>query len=122
MQDNYHIVIFREMGSARSLLPAHMPTREHHPQFETFLRAHFHSSIRSPIFHGDITNEYSTNTILRMIEELGVGLEDDGDDVAPMDDPRWQTMLGKDIWEEVIRRRIANADVGYDSEEYDEEG
>ncbi|KAK0436121.1 hypothetical protein EV421DRAFT_1981848 [Armillaria borealis] len=121
IDDNYHIVIFREMGSARSLLPTHMPPREHDPQFETFLRAHFHSSIRSTIFHGDIRNEYSTSTILRMMEELGVGLEDDGDDVAPMDDPRWQTMLGKEIWEEVIRRRIAEADVGYDSERYDED-
>ncbi len=57
-----------------------------------------------------------------MMEELGVGLEDDGDDVVPMDDPRWRTMLGKEIWEEVIRRRVGDADVGYDSEEYDEEG
>ncbi|KAK0244908.1 hypothetical protein EDD85DRAFT_932866 [Armillaria nabsnona] len=121
IDDNYRIVIFGETGSARSLLPDHMPPREHDPQFETFLRAHFHSSIRWTIFHGDIRNEYSTNTILRMMEELGVGLEDDGDDVAPMDDPRWQTMLGKEIWEEVIRGRIANADVDYDSEEYDQD-
>lgn len=48
--------------------------------------------------------------------------EEDEDDLAPMDDPWWQTVLGKEIWEDVMRRRIANADVGYDSEEFVEDG
>ncbi len=121
MQDDYRILIFRELGSARGLLPTHMPPRQPDPQFETFLRGHFHSSLRANIFNGDIREEYSTNTIVRMMGELGVG-EEDEDDLAPMDDPWWQTVLGKEIWEDVMRRRIANADVGYDSEEFVEDG
>ncbi|KAF8959279.1 hypothetical protein BDZ97DRAFT_1838186 [Flammula alnicola] len=122
IDDDYHIVVFREMGSARRLLPTHMPLREHDASFEMFLRGHFHSSLRANIVHGDIRDEYSTDDILTLMGELGVGQEDD-DELAPMDDPRWQTMLGKEIWEEVLRQRISDADDRYDSdtEEYNED-
>ncbi|SJL18555.1 uncharacterized protein ARMOST_22149 [Armillaria ostoyae] len=52
--------------------------------------------------------------------ELGVG-EEDKDNLAPMDDPWWQTMLGKEIWEDIMQWRITNVDVDYDSEVYVED-
>ncbi|KAK0492385.1 hypothetical protein EDD18DRAFT_1109128 [Armillaria luteobubalina] len=42
--------------------------------------------------------------MLRMMKELGVGLEDDGGDMATVDNSQW---LGKEIWEDGLWQRIA---------------
>ncbi|KAG7439887.1 uncharacterized protein BT62DRAFT_650930 [Guyanagaster necrorhizus] len=86
IDDNYHIVIFREMGSARGLLPTRMPRRQHDASFELFLRGHFNSSLRANILHGDTREEYSSAAILKMMGELEVEQEDE-DELAPMGDP-----------------------------------
>ncbi len=80
------MVIFRDMGVVRRLLPTHISPPH---GFETlkFLETHFHSSVRANMLHGDIKNEYGHRAIEVLMDELGVGGEDDDETVA-LSDPR----------------------------------
>ncbi|KAK0441458.1 uncharacterized protein EV420DRAFT_1485623 [Desarmillaria tabescens] len=118
IDDDYRIIIFREMGSARGLLPAHIPPPPSpNTDFEMFLRCHFHSSIHANILHGDVREDYTSQEIIQLMGDLGVGDGDEEGNFAPMDDPRWQTVLGKAIWEDVMRVTMSAAGGGYDSTE-----
>ncbi|KAG7444595.1 uncharacterized protein BT62DRAFT_1007598 [Guyanagaster necrorhizus] len=110
IDDDYRIIIFREMGSIRQLLPTHMPAPcAQDQQFDMFLRAHFRSSLRVNILRGDIREEYDAGTIQRMMGQLGVGDDNDDDEMAPLSDSRRNSVLGQAILEEVMRERIARA-------------
>ncbi|KAK0237398.1 hypothetical protein EDD85DRAFT_542380 [Armillaria nabsnona] len=87
--DNYRIIICRDMGAVRHLLPTPIsPPRG----FETlkFLETHFHTSVRANILHGDVKEEYGHRAIEVLMDELGVGGEDD-DEMVPLSDPRWKS-------------------------------
>ncbi|KAK0438720.1 uncharacterized protein EV420DRAFT_1486600 [Desarmillaria tabescens] len=61
---------------------------------------------------GDLLRDpHTTREIIRLMG----GNEDE--DMAPMDDPQWQTVLGKVIWEDVMWGREA----GYDGDNEEEE-
>ncbi|KAK0431761.1 hypothetical protein EV421DRAFT_1925553 [Armillaria borealis] len=90
INDNYRIIIF-------------------HSQFEMFLRAHFHSSLRANLFDGDIGEEYDLETIQNMMSQLGVGGDNDDDEMVPLSDLQWHTVLGQAILEEVMRDTVAEA-------------
>ncbi|KAK0440048.1 uncharacterized protein EV420DRAFT_1486070 [Desarmillaria tabescens] len=99
IDDKYRIILFREIGVARHLLPTHMaPHGVLDPQFEIV-----------NLLDGDIREDYSVGTICNMMSELGVEGED-GDEMVPLSDPRRHTVLGQAIWEEVMRGRMAEAE------------
>ncbi|KAG7447851.1 uncharacterized protein BT62DRAFT_993424 [Guyanagaster necrorhizus] len=47
------------------------------------------------------------------MSELGVGGKDGDDEMVPLSDPRWKTVVGKLIPEKVIRDRLADATSGW---------
>ncbi|KAJ6579945.1 hypothetical protein DFH09DRAFT_1076850 [Mycena vulgaris] len=98
----------------RARPPAHTPPA-HAQQDEAadhFLRLHYHYSLKL-ILGGDISEVYSNGTILSMMQQLGVdhiGNEDrDPQEMALLDDKRWQTALGKVILENVLNRDAARS-------------
>jgi hypothetical protein len=44
--------------------------------------------------------DYSTNSIVKAMEELG--LYGDDTPLAPIDDERWNSVIGKELWEDLM--------------------
>ncbi|SJK99171.1 uncharacterized protein ARMOST_02459 [Armillaria ostoyae] len=107
INDNYRIIIFRDMGTVRRLLPMHI-SPPHGLETLNFLDAHFHSSLRANILHGDVKDEYGHRAIEDLMDEFGVGGEDD-DQMVPLSDPWWKILMGKAILKEIMRGRLAAA-------------
>ncbi|KAK0457005.1 uncharacterized protein EV420DRAFT_1550776 [Desarmillaria tabescens] len=109
VDDGHRIVVFRDMGSAQSLLPSHIVGRDGEGlPADKFLREHFRVSMQVNLLGGDICEDYNHNDILDMMEELGV----EGEDYVeppPLTDPRWQTVLGKAILEDVLLSKASVA-------------
>ncbi|KAJ6470142.1 hypothetical protein DFH09DRAFT_1221228 [Mycena vulgaris] len=103
--DNYRVVILRDMGGAQKLLPTHLPRHPNHdPQDATFFRLHFRYSMNFMLLGGDIIEKYPPHIILREMDLLGVG-HDSEREMAPLSDERWQTDLGKAILADIIRAK-----------------
>ncbi|SJL11558.1 uncharacterized protein ARMOST_14963 [Armillaria ostoyae] len=66
-------------------------------------------------------SDYPSSVVLQMVDELGVNSvgSDDTVELAPMTDPRWQTVVGQSIWENVLETRMAASYVPLDEEEDD---
>jgi len=102
------LVVFRDIGSARDLLPDHLPSLGGLDPW--FLREHFIVSITAHILGGDIREDYSFHDVLSMMDDLGVSYcgHDEGVEMAPMSDPRWGTEIGKAIFQSVLKGRLAH--------------
>ncbi|KAJ7639924.1 hypothetical protein B0H17DRAFT_1339386 [Mycena rosella] len=83
----------------------------HDAAADHFLRLHCRYSLNLMLLGGDIKEVYPNGVIMGMMEDLGVdyaGNEDrDEKDMAPLDDERWQTELGKAIMEGALEGKIA---------------
>ncbi|KAJ6580302.1 hypothetical protein B0H10DRAFT_2099027 [Mycena sp. CBHHK59/15] len=124
--DNYRIVILRDMREARNILPTHLPRHpEHDPNDVTFFRLHLRYSMNFMLLGGDIREKYPPHVILHEMDQLGVPGPCDGDDpdrqMAPFDDPRWQTELGQAILADVIRVKAETTLNSYSDEESEED-
>ncbi|KAJ7798514.1 hypothetical protein B0H14DRAFT_2906596 [Mycena olivaceomarginata] len=79
--DNYRIVILRDMGEAQNLLPTHLPRHpEHDPNDVTFFRLHLRYSMNFMLLGGDIREKYPPHVILHEMDQLGVPGPCDSDD------------------------------------------
>ncbi|KAJ7854333.1 hypothetical protein B0H13DRAFT_2358541 [Mycena leptocephala] len=77
--DNYRVIILRDMGEAHKLLPMHLPRHYHDTDDDTFFRLHLRASMSFMLLGGDIS-------------------ENDSDgEMAPLSDERWHTELGEAI-------------------------
>ncbi|KAJ6615016.1 hypothetical protein B0H10DRAFT_2042896 [Mycena sp. CBHHK59/15] len=105
VDDGYKIIILRDIGSTMSFLPAHLPRHPaHDATVDAFLRDHFRFSIATMLLGSDIRATYGPPQINKAMGELG--FDDDGDEyILPLSDERWQTELGQEILENLIRRR-----------------
>lgn len=105
VDDGYKIIVLRDIGSRTSVLPARLPRHPaHDATLDAFLRDHFRYSIATMLLGGDIGGTYGPPQINEAMGELG--FDDDGDEyVVPLSDERWQTELGQEILECLIRRR-----------------
>ncbi|KAJ7934861.1 hypothetical protein B0H13DRAFT_2481304 [Mycena leptocephala] len=118
--DDYRIVILRDMGEAQQLLPTHLPLLpQHDPRDATFFRLHLRVSMTFMLLGGDVSEKYPPHVILAEMEALGVpgmGSDPEGD-MAPLSDARWQTDLGRAILADVMR---ASTELNrYDSDDSD---
>ncbi|PBK62092.1 hypothetical protein ARMSODRAFT_1089366 [Armillaria solidipes] len=109
VDDDYRVLIFRDIGPAEKLLPSHLRVSPNEEPEDWFLREHFRISLKVCILEGDIDEDYPPPVVLRMMDDLGVNSvgSDDTVELAPMTDPRWQTVIGKSIWENVLETRMA---------------
>ena len=79
-----------------------------------FLREHFKHCLRVHLLNGDIHDDYPRDVITKTLEDLGLSnWQDEGDEV-PIDDPRWDTELGREILNSHMRSKLSMD--GYESE------
>ncbi|KAJ6626726.1 hypothetical protein B0H10DRAFT_2211004 [Mycena sp. CBHHK59/15] len=72
VDDNYRIIVLREIGDGQRLLPTHLPRHSGHDAgVDLFLRHHLRYSLNLMRLGGDIRTNYSAHRILDMMEELG---------------------------------------------------
>lgn len=105
LQDDYRIVILRDMGPVGKLLTGiDSQAFFRRPQFkaqftgpdEYFLRQHFKFCLEVHFFGGDIRAVYPREVVYERIFELGIMGEKR---LASFDDPRWETELGRELLE-----------------------
>ncbi|KAJ7718821.1 hypothetical protein B0H16DRAFT_1608318 [Mycena metata] len=102
--DNYRIVVFRDMGDVQSLLPTHLPRRSHDdPADAEFFRLHLRCTLNFMLLDGDISEKYPPHVILNMMEQLGVRGYDC--EMVSLEDKRWQTDLGRAILADELQAR-----------------
>lgn len=89
--------MFRDLGDLAGELPTYFPAGI---VDNRFLFEHFRYSIRYNLLRGDIACEYPRDSIVEVMERLGVDNED-SEEVAPPDDPQWQTPIGQDILRDI---------------------
>ncbi|KAJ7239739.1 hypothetical protein C8J57DRAFT_1372509 [Mycena rebaudengoi] len=112
VDDGYRVLVLHPMGDAKRLLPTHLPRHSRDADTDRFLRFHCRYSLHITLRGGDISEDYSNEAILHAMDELGVDhiFADDPDSIkmVPLDDPRWQSALGKAILADVVQRRTAH--------------
>ncbi|KAJ7189176.1 hypothetical protein C8R46DRAFT_1056743 [Mycena filopes] len=104
--DDYRIILFRDMGEAQGLLPTHLPRGPNDdPADAEFFRLHLRYTLNFMLLGGDVSEKYPPHVILHMMEELGVrGWEDC--EMAPLTDERWGTELGQAILADELQARM----------------
>lgn len=102
-QDDYRIVVFRDLGSVT--LPSHLHrVKACAGPDDKFLREHFRWCLRVHLLGGDIKEDYSVHDIANAAEELG--LCGDKPAMVPLDDERWHSTLGKELLEDHIGTQL----------------
>ncbi|KAJ7440938.1 hypothetical protein FB451DRAFT_1299346, partial [Mycena latifolia] len=89
--DNYRIIILRDVGGVRNLLPMHLPRRPDCDTHDvTFFRLHLCYSMNFMLLGGDLSEKYPPHRILQEMDLLGVpGPGNDPDcEMALLSDPR----------------------------------
>ncbi|KAJ7610000.1 hypothetical protein DFH06DRAFT_1346136 [Mycena polygramma] len=118
VDDEYRIVVLRDMGADQALLPTHLPGHPVHPGADAeFFRLHLRYSLNFMLLGGDIGDTYPPGLVLAKMEELGVRGEGYG--MVSLSDQRWQTELGQAIFAEHMRYRAALSSHEYCDEEAD---
>jgi len=105
VNDNYRIIVFE--GSER--LDGDIPLKSHltladgpRRPSDRFFHLHFQRCLAVCVFGGDPTEDYRDQEIDTFMEELGV--YDDEIDTA---DPQWETPLGKEVYADLMRQKLA---------------
>ncbi|KZT40860.1 hypothetical protein SISSUDRAFT_1031598 [Sistotremastrum suecicum HHB10207 ss-3] len=106
VDDGYRIVQFVDYPDPR--LPSHVPDSQI-PRFnartQIFLRQHFRWCLRVHLCGGHVLDDFSRGDILSTMNELGMGFDDEVEE-PPLDDPRWQTEIGKICFRMRLHSRI----------------
>jgi hypothetical protein len=118
--DNYRVIVLRDMGDAWQLLPTHLPPHPDHDDTDAlFFRLHLRYSFNFMLLGGDIREKYPPHRIFSMMHSLGVTVGGDNPDceMVPFNDERWQTELGQAILANVIDVRTSLKEYASDSDE-----
>lgn len=73
---------------------------------QAFLRQHFRRCVLVNFRGGDISEDYPYDMIWETMAALGLGPDDEPDDILPMTDSLWETPLGKEIFENYMKVKI----------------
>ncbi|KAF8494491.1 hypothetical protein JB92DRAFT_3147118 [Gautieria morchelliformis] len=101
VDDDFRVVVFCDTGSVT--LPSHVPKSQNSASAgpgDRFLWEHFRWCLLVNLFGGDITKDYDSNRVVGVMEELGMCRGDIP--LAPIDDERWDSLIGKELWEVLI--------------------
>lgn len=109
LKDNYRIYLFKDIdGKADNVdIPAHIPpctSAMLPPESSSILASHFLRCLDVHFVGGDITSDYAPGEIDNTIYEL-IG-DSKNRCVAPMEDERWQTPLGKEILRAYLESKV----------------
>ncbi|KAF8515944.1 hypothetical protein JB92DRAFT_3114521 [Gautieria morchelliformis] len=113
MNDNYRPVVFCDTGSVK--LPSQSPQSQNPAcagRDEHLGASIFADVSRSHVFGGDISDDYGHHFIVNAMEELRAA----GDEapVVHADNDRWNSGIGKEIWEQVMSDRLYWASRSYE--------
>ena len=78
------------------------------------LREHFRHCLRVHLLHGDVTIDYPQPVVTKTLADLGLWERDDEE--VPLDDPRWNSELGKEILECHLLLQLERSGYGSRSE------
>ncbi|KAL6306469.1 hypothetical protein BKA93DRAFT_824007 [Sparassis latifolia] len=109
VEDNCRVVFFGLYDSYAHLLPqipSNLPLDTESGPIRERLKEHFTRCLASNILGGDIHDKYDGFDLKGYLDDMGY--YEDGIDSS---DPAWQTELGKEVWELLIRRRYAERQV-----------
>lgn len=84
-----------------------------------FLREHFRHCIAVNLLGGDVTDEINHGDIARLEEDLGLVNREDSP--LPLDDPKWHTPLGKEVFQAVMETSMASRLAYSDDEESEDD-
>ncbi|KAF8586916.1 hypothetical protein K439DRAFT_1631209, partial [Ramaria rubella] len=98
IDDNYRLVIFKNLDLGDMVLPSHVSSENISGDKAQCLKLHFRRCLLVHFCGGDIWDQYNKDDVLTLMEDLGV-FGEGNTDLAPLDDPRWQTEIGKEILE-----------------------
>ncbi|KZT40916.1 hypothetical protein SISSUDRAFT_417720 [Sistotremastrum suecicum HHB10207 ss-3] len=113
VDDDFRIVRFVGDLDLQGLsLPSHVSqaqTQRFDTAMKEFLRQHFVWCLRVHICGGDVLEDFKEEDIIETMRELGfrVGSDDEEVETPPLDDPLWQTEIGKVCWEMRVRSSLA---------------
>ncbi|PPQ69453.1 hypothetical protein CVT26_002863 [Gymnopilus dilepis] len=121
VDDNYRIVVFCYTDQSKDDL-AHFRDEvaylSHCPactSMRGFLRQHFRRCVLVNFRGGGISEDYPYDMILETMEALGVGSDDEPDDMVSLGDPLWSTPLGREIFENYMKVNIIPVSTTEDS-------
>ncbi|KAJ7155069.1 hypothetical protein C8R46DRAFT_1356334 [Mycena filopes] len=108
VDDWYRIVVLHPACAGQAHMPPHLPLHARHGAgADHFLRLHFRFTLHLQLRGGDIVEDFSNGTIIAWMEALGVDHPEGCEcEMAPLSDPRWQTVLGQAILQHVMQRRV----------------
>ncbi|KAJ7459978.1 hypothetical protein B0H11DRAFT_2058414 [Mycena galericulata] len=73
--DDFRVIVFRDMGDVQRLLPTHLPRRADSDDHDAaFFRLHLRYSLSFMLLGGDVTEKYPPHRILNAMQDLGVSL------------------------------------------------
>ena len=61
------------------------------------MKEHFRWTLTTHFLGGDISHDYPFQKVLGFMEEMGCGMGDHPDDIAPLDDERWNSVMGQEV-------------------------
>ncbi len=94
------MVSFKELDLPKDWLPSHVTLPENIPEISVkLLKCHFSRCLRVHFCGGDIWEEHNRHEVLMLMEYLS---GNDEDDPAPLEDPRWETEIGQEIFETIM--------------------
>ncbi|KAK7045290.1 hypothetical protein R3P38DRAFT_2609712 [Favolaschia claudopus] len=117
VDDQYRIVMFTPEGGLQELLPSHFKPfgqSQYDQATDHFLRRHFRLCLNVQLCQGDIHEDFPGAEIFETSIELGISYYANGllnlEDLAPAEDPRWETELGQEIHRDLWARRKPASD------------
>ncbi|KAF7351308.1 hypothetical protein MSAN_01562300 [Mycena sanguinolenta] len=112
--EDYRIVVFRDMGDDQALLPTHLPRGSEHDDADAqFFRLHLRYSLNFMVLGGDVSETYPPSRILHLMYELGAGAQDA--EMVSLSDSRWQSELGQAILADELEARASSLSNSDDS-------
>ncbi|KAF8576108.1 hypothetical protein K439DRAFT_1640812 [Ramaria rubella] len=100
IDDEYRLVVFKDLSLQDITIPSHISPDFISPEQRPFLQDHFRYCLWVHFCGGDICDQYKREDVSALMEDLGLyGGDDDDVALVSLDDPRWQTEIGREVFE-----------------------
>jgi hypothetical protein len=105
------VIVFddEDLSNLNFTIPTHAtpPPNFLSSKAEGYLKNHFKRCLHVHLCGGDIRSQYTKGMVLNLMEELGIGHDCEDVPVAPLDDNRWNSELGRVLLQAFIEGEVA---------------
>ena len=109
-------MVFKEFEDSHVNIHANALIRIEYPSnVVDHLREHFRRCLHVHFCGGDIWKQYDQQTVLALMEDMG--LMGGEEELAPLEDERWHTEIGREILEAHMLSGIENSEWAEESED-----